>query len=133
MSQSVFEEKEMLEDVLSAQKAITGEYNTFTNECSTPGVRDSFLSLLDEEHLIQADVFDEMHKRGWYPPQNSRRSSRQGRNSKTPSRNKNPPRERAAGQPAHNFPRGLFLTETARFPAYNREYGRGCRVRRPFT
>lgn len=33
----------------------------------TPGVRDSFLSLLDEEHLIQADVFDEMHKRGWYP------------------------------------------------------------------
>ena len=67
MSQSVFEEKEMLEDVLSAQKAITGEYNTFTNECSTPGVRDSFLSLLDEEHLIQADVFDEMHKRGWYP------------------------------------------------------------------
>ena len=25
------------------------------------------MSLLTEEHQIQADVFDEMHKRGWYP------------------------------------------------------------------
>ena len=61
------EEKEILTDVLSSQKSITGNYNTYTNECATPAMRDQFMSLLTEEHQIQADVFDEMHKRGWYP------------------------------------------------------------------
>lgn len=61
------EEKEMITDVLSSQKSMTGFYNTFTNECATPEIRDQFMSLLTEEHQIQSDVFDEMHKRGWYP------------------------------------------------------------------
>lgn len=67
MEQGNFQEKDIFEDVLSTEKSLTGTYNTFANECSTAGIRDEFLNLLNEEHQIQAEVFDEMHKRGWYP------------------------------------------------------------------
>ena len=69
MAQASMQEREILDDVLTSQKAITGTYNTFANECSTPSVRDSFMDILTEEHQIQADVFNEMSKRGWYPIQ----------------------------------------------------------------
>lgn len=67
MSNMSMQEKELFDDILSSQKFVTGTYNTFTNECSTANVRDEFLSILNEEHQMQADVFDEMKKRGWYP------------------------------------------------------------------
>ena len=61
-----FDDKEMLNDALISQKLMTADYNTFANECATPGIRNEFLSLLSEEHQIQADVFEELNKRGWY-------------------------------------------------------------------
>lgn len=70
MSQSgsiAMQDKEMLEDVLTSQKQITGLYNVYANECATPAIRDEMLNILHEEHCIQADVFMEMQKRGWYP------------------------------------------------------------------
>jgi spore coat protein CotF len=67
MNNGQMQEKEILTDVLTSQKAITGTYNAFTNECATPTVRDEFLNILNEEHQIQADVFEEMQKKGWYP------------------------------------------------------------------
>lgn len=63
---SVFTDKERLQDALSSQKLITENYNTFTNECATPEVRNVFMSILKEEHEIQNDIFCEMQKRGWY-------------------------------------------------------------------
>jgi spore coat protein CotF len=66
MNNTQMQEKDLFDDVLCSQKSITGTYNTFTNECSTANVRDEFLSILNEEHQMQADVFDEMKKRGWY-------------------------------------------------------------------
>jgi spore coat protein CotF len=65
--QMQMQEKEVFDDVLSSQKFITETYNTFANECVTPNVRSEFMRILTEEHQIQADVFDEMQKRGWYP------------------------------------------------------------------
>jgi spore coat protein CotF len=59
-------ERDLMNDVLSSQKFITDTYNTFTNECATPNVRDGFMSILNEEHQIQAEVFDVMKQRGWY-------------------------------------------------------------------
>lgn len=61
-------DKELLEDALTSQKHITDTYNTYTNECATPEIRDDFMNILREEHQIQADVFTEMQKRGWYTP-----------------------------------------------------------------
>lgn len=59
-------EKDMMYDVLSSQKFITDTYNTFTNECSSANTRDEFMKILQEEHQIQADVFDTLKQRGWY-------------------------------------------------------------------
>ena len=56
-------DKEMMGDVLAGQKMITGIYNTFSNECTNDALRTDMLTILREEHNIQADVFNEMKKR----------------------------------------------------------------------
>lgn len=61
-----FSDKDILTDVLSSQKFVTDGYNTFTNECATPAVRTDFVNILNEEHMIQSEVFTEMQGRGWY-------------------------------------------------------------------
>lgn len=60
-------DQEMMHDSLSAQKEMTSLYNIYANECSTPGIRDEMIRILNEEHAIEADIFREMQKRGWYP------------------------------------------------------------------
>lgn len=67
MNNGQMQEKELFDDMLSSQNFITDTYNTFTNECASPNVRNEFMRILTEEHQIQAEVFDEMSKRGWYP------------------------------------------------------------------
>jgi Coat F domain. len=67
MNNMQMQEKEVFDDMLSSQKFITDTYNTFANECASPNVRSEFMRILTEEHQIQADLFDEMSKRGWYP------------------------------------------------------------------
>ena len=68
MNQCNFTDKEIMEDILSSQKLITGTYNTFTNECVNQQLRTDFLNILREEHNIQQSVFDQMKTRGWYCP-----------------------------------------------------------------
>ncbi len=60
-------EKELTHDLLTSQKDITGVYNTSANESASPELRSTLLNILQEEHGIQATVFDQMQKRGWYP------------------------------------------------------------------
>lgn len=59
-------EKDMLNDFLASQKQITASYNTYAGECVNPQLRTAFLNILDEEHRIQADIFDDMTAKGWY-------------------------------------------------------------------
>ena len=66
---TTFSDKDILQDALASQKFVTGNYNTFTNECVTPEVRGVFMSILKEEHDIQNEVFTEMQRRGWYQVQ----------------------------------------------------------------
>ena len=61
------QDKDLLGDALDSQKQITGSYNTSANESATPAVRDELLNILRDEHTIQASLFAEMQKRGWYP------------------------------------------------------------------
>ena len=63
---TMFSDKDILQDALASQKFVTGNYNTFTNECVTPEVRGVFMSILKDEHDIQNEVFTEMQRRGWY-------------------------------------------------------------------
>lgn len=61
-----FSDKDILTDVLSSQKFVTDGYNSYANECATPAVRTDFVNILNEEHMIQSEVFTEMQGRGWY-------------------------------------------------------------------
>ncbi len=65
-SQQSFGDQEMMNDVLSSQKLLTGNYNNFANECASPALLSEMMNILNEEHQIQHQVFDEMQKRGWY-------------------------------------------------------------------
>ncbi len=60
-------DKEMLQDSLDSQKQMTGAYNLFANECASTALRNEVLNILRDEHSIQADIWNEMQKRGWYP------------------------------------------------------------------
>lgn len=64
---ATFGDKEILQDLLSSQKEITGIYNTAAGECAAVGLQNDMLTILGEEHKIQHEIFTEMSKRGWYP------------------------------------------------------------------
>lgn len=68
---NTFTDKEMMNDVLADQKMISSIYNTFSNECVNEALRNDMLTILREEHNMQANVFNEMKKRGWYAPPNA--------------------------------------------------------------
>ncbi len=62
-------EKEIFQDCLSSQKFISANYNTYAGECVCEQLRSTFLNILDEEHRIQSDIFNDMSTKGWYPTQ----------------------------------------------------------------
>ncbi len=67
MSQNLdFNEREKLMDSLSSQKLITDDYNSYANECAHPEVKAAFINILNEEHIIQHDMFCDMQQKGWY-------------------------------------------------------------------
>jgi spore coat protein CotF len=59
-------EKQILQDSLMSQKHLTDSYNTFAGECVSEQLRNAMLTILDEEHKIQADIFSCMQSHGWY-------------------------------------------------------------------
>lgn len=62
-------EKEIFQDCLSSQKFVTTNYNIFAGECVNEQLRSAFLNILDDEHRIQADIFNDMSANGWYQTQ----------------------------------------------------------------
>lgn len=65
--QQIYSEKEILGDALTAEKAATEHYNMYANECVHENVRSAILHCLEQEHSIQQDVFQMMHRKGFYP------------------------------------------------------------------
>jgi len=66
MTPTKLTDQEALNDAVASQKQISSSYNTYAGECVMPQLRDELLCILDEEHDIQADFFNEMQTRGWY-------------------------------------------------------------------
>ncbi len=62
-----YTDKNILTDALETQKFVTGGYNNSANECAHNNVKNVLMDILNEEHCILHDVFDEMSARGWYP------------------------------------------------------------------
>ena len=67
--QKTMTEKDILQDCLSSEKYTTTNYNTYAGECVSEQLRSAFLNILDDEHRIQADIFNEMSSKGWYAVQ----------------------------------------------------------------
>jgi len=64
-------DKELINDSLASQKYITSSYNTYANECVNSSLRNDMMSILNDEHAIQADIFNELQSHGWYQVQNA--------------------------------------------------------------
>lgn len=60
------DDQEILTDILTSQKQITGSYNTFSSECAAESLKCDFLNILRDEHNMQSAVFTQMQQRGWY-------------------------------------------------------------------
>ena len=60
-------DKEKMADLLSCEKFLAGNYNTYCMEAATTAVRSCLCSLLKDVHELQEGVFEEMNTRGWYP------------------------------------------------------------------
>ncbi len=68
MNNQDFTDREIMDDILTSQKHITGVYNTFSNECVNEQLQADMLSILKEEHNMQFSIFTDMQNRGWYSP-----------------------------------------------------------------
>ena len=60
-----FGDREMMEDALASQNALTESYNALANECASPALLNEFMNILNEEHQLQHEALDELQKRGW--------------------------------------------------------------------
>ena len=66
MTQSGFDDKMMMTDLLNAEKQLTGVYNTFLCESATTEVMNCLAGILNDEHAIKNELFQEMSSKGWY-------------------------------------------------------------------
>lgn len=66
---NVMQVKEIMDDMLTAEKHTAVNYSLFANECSTQSVRTDVMSILDDQHKLQAEIFDLMSSHGWYAPE----------------------------------------------------------------
>ncbi len=63
---NIMAEKDIIQDSLISQKQIAGAYNTFAGECTSQQLRNAMLNILDDEHAIQAELFNCLQSHGWY-------------------------------------------------------------------
>ena len=62
-----YDDKTIMEDMLSTEKFISGNYNTFANERAGKAAKNKLVKILNDEHDIQFKIFEAMSARGWYP------------------------------------------------------------------
>ncbi|MDK2800124.1 MAG: hypothetical protein PWP27_1956 [Clostridiales bacterium] len=74
MTNQTMSDKEIVNDSIASQKQIESAYNTYINECTNSKLRADFSNILREEYDIQADLFQEMQKRGWYQVQQAQQN-----------------------------------------------------------
>jgi spore coat protein CotF len=63
---SIFTEQQILQDSIISQKHLTDTYNLYAGECVNEQLRSTMLNILNDEHKIQADIFNSMQSHGWY-------------------------------------------------------------------
>lgn len=59
-------DQERITDLILTEKKMTSNYDTFASECVNIKLRDDFLRILNEEHMIQSDLYQKAQSKGWY-------------------------------------------------------------------
>ena len=62
-----YDDKTMMTDMLSSQKFIAQNYNSYAGECATKQAKSKLMKILSEEHDIQFKIYEQMSAKGWYP------------------------------------------------------------------
>ena len=63
----VLTEQDMIQDLLSEEKYLIGNYGTFIPEASCPQLRQVLTQNFTDCVQNQYDIFDKMSQLGWYP------------------------------------------------------------------
>lgn len=66
MDNKKLSEKEMLEDVLFTEEALSLKYSLYISRCVTTSLREQFLSISGDVQKMLGACVDESKKRGWY-------------------------------------------------------------------
>ena len=59
-------DQERLTDFLCSEKKMSANYDTYSSECVNVGLRDEFLSLFNQSHQTQTELFKLAQTKGWY-------------------------------------------------------------------
>ena len=59
-------DQERMTDFICSEKKMSANYDTFASECVSLPLRDDFLSILNQSHQIQTDLFKMAQSKGWY-------------------------------------------------------------------
>lgn len=62
-------DQERITDLILLEKKMSSNYNEFASECVNPQLRSQFLQLLNQDHVIQEQLFQAAQSRGWYQTQ----------------------------------------------------------------
>ena len=63
------QDREIMDDILAAEKHAAVNYSIFANECATESVRVDVMNIMNDQHKLQSEIFDFMSTRGWYAPE----------------------------------------------------------------
>lgn len=61
-----YDDKTMMMDMLSTEKFLSSNYNTFANECAAKASKSKMMKILGDVHDIQFEIFQQMSEKGWY-------------------------------------------------------------------
>ncbi len=61
-------DQERVTDLIFSEKKMGDNYSIWASECTNRKLRDTFLTLLDQSHKTQTDLFTTAQQKGWYQP-----------------------------------------------------------------
>lgn len=59
-------DQERITDLILTEKKMTSNYDTFASECVNTNLRNDFMRIFNEGHMIQTDLFQKAQAKGWY-------------------------------------------------------------------
>lgn len=59
-------DQERLTDLLSSEKKMSANYDTYASECVNEKLRDDYLRIFNQSHMTQTGLFKLAQSKGWY-------------------------------------------------------------------